>query len=177
VKLVSFAAESPFTDGEVQPTERTSRCGHRGCTTRNRSGRHARRRSRRDRCFPSARRFGRRNGSSSPAVRELTRKTVETARRLGASLCAAGYGLITGGWPGVDHEVTSGYAALGGLSDLAYDAIRHYAGAVEPSRRCRGAAFYPDATRSRNRSRTRRQVLSQDWKGPRGSVRGAAHRR
>jgi len=65
---------------------------------------------------------------------DLSRKTIETARSLGASLCAAGYGLITGGWRGVDHEVTSGYAAaLGGSTDRAYDAIRHYVGAVEPS--------------------------------------------
>jgi ActR/RegA family two-component response regulator len=67
------------------------------------------------------------------SARKPSRRTLDTARAIGASLCAAGYGLMTGGWRGVDEEVTKGFAeALGGSSDSAHDAIRHYVGAVEP---------------------------------------------
>jgi chromosomal replication initiator protein len=68
------------------------------------------------------------------SARDLSRRTRDTARAIGASLCLAGYGLMTGGWPGVDEEVTRGFAAaLGGSTDRAQEAIRHYVGALEPT--------------------------------------------
>jgi hypothetical protein len=58
---------------------------------------------------------------------------IDAARELGRALATAGYGLATGGWPGIDEEATRGYASafLTSPEDLA-GAIRHYVGVIEP---------------------------------------------
>lgn len=56
-----------------------------------------------------------------------------TARELGAALAAAGYGLATGGWPGVDEVVTRAYAsAMVGSPEMLLASIHHFVGEIEP---------------------------------------------
>jgi hypothetical protein len=55
------------------------------------------------------------------------------AREVGAALANAGYGLLTGGWPGVDAEATAGFAAahLASPEELQ-EVIHHYVARIEP---------------------------------------------
>lgn len=68
-------------------------------------------------------------GTDSPE----SQYAIDVARELGAALAAAGYGLATGGWPGIDEEVTKGYAAALLASPTALqNTIRHHVGGVKP---------------------------------------------
>jgi hypothetical protein len=80
------------------------------------------------------------------SARKLSTKAQQTARALGAALATAGYGLSTGGWRGIDEEVTAGYAAAYlGAPDTLHDAIRHYVGRVEPQASLPGRRIFFDA--------------------------------
>lgn len=79
------------------------------------------------------------------AANKLRPDVPETARALGRNLAAAGYGLATGGWPGVDEETTAGYAeAFLGAPDALHNVIRHYVGRVEPRASMPGRRLFLD---------------------------------
>jgi hypothetical protein len=81
------------------------------------------------------------------SARKLSQNSEQTARALGAALANAGYGLATGGWRGIDEEVTAGYvAAYLGAPDTLHDAIRHYVSdRVEPRPSLPGRRLFFDA--------------------------------